>query len=945
MKVHHSKACGAVRAGLASMVIVTGGQAADMVQNVTLAVPAIIDPIDSNAAIARDVTRTATNATDKTELEALQGFKVIQNFSAAGNLSLDNDYILNATDAPSTPDFRLKYGATVANKSFQISGNSGFSTSPGSSLRIESADGNASAELRIEAGSWDEELFIFTPGEVAALGFTLSGPFERLIEDSATVRYFDAADQVLSEQVITSGTAVAAYTGHHASSGPLIRYAVISFTGDNATPVAILALDDIGFAPDASLVPTALKWRVGNGAWTAGGALNWQPLGGGAPTAYSEGTAVTFDDSASGVSPIAIELTGTLSPSAVTVDSTKDYIFLGGEIGGGGALSKLGTGTLTIRNENALAGPTLLTDGTLQLENSLGLKGSTVTLGGGPLVFDSSVSGGAFALGGLAGPTGFDLVLATNAATPAPVTLTVGANNANTVFSGALGGGGLLIKDGSGSLTLSGFNSHSGGTTLTGNGFLRITNPDAVGTGPLLLQSSQTSFPVTFELNGGFNFAHPITIDSNSGREFISATGGAGILSGPITVTGESSNMIVFSGDGGAGNPLTISGGIDAPNYFGTFSFRGGGGGLLSSELKAPQAAMELTQNANNIVWTISSTGNDWTVTRFISGAGASVGGVNQGFSGGRIVLGTENALPTAVRVLWASNNGNITGFDQTVAGLDKPGVYPNEETVPHSIPVITNTSATEDATLTLAELATDYIFTGRLEDGPTNRLSLVLDSAGRIQSLTRASTYTGDTTIRNGTLSVASPNFADTSTLTINGDGVLDLPNSGSPDVVATLIIDGITMPAGTVYHSGNSNGAITGEGSISVGGGTGDYENWVALYQPGFVLTQPGDDPDGDGLTNSVEHAFGLNPTSAASASPIVSGLTSGGQFSYTRRATTGLTYKIFTSPTLAGWTQDTGATQAPGVPNSNGVQTVLVTLTSPAVDGKLFARVVAE
>ena len=87
--------------------------------------------------------------------------------------------------------------------------------------------------------------------------------------------------------------------------------------------------------------------------------------------------------------------------------------------------------------------------------------------------------------------------------------------------------------------------------------------------------------------------------------------------------------------------------------------------------------------------------------------------------------------------------------------------------------------------------------------------------------------------------------------------------------------------------------------------------------------MSTQPGDDPDRDGLTNSVEYAFGLNPTSAASASPMISGLTSGGQFSYTRRATTGKTYKIFTSPTLGMWTQDAGANQTPAVPNADGVK----------------------
>ena len=72
---------------------------------------------------------------------------------------------------------------------------------------------------------------------------------------------------------------------------------------------------------------------------------------------------------------------------------------------------------------------------------------------------------GCLFLGGLAGAAGFDLTLATNAATPGPVVLTVGGNNADTVLAGALSGSGRLIKDGGGGLTLSGFNAHSGGTT------------------------------------------------------------------------------------------------------------------------------------------------------------------------------------------------------------------------------------------------------------------------------------------------------------------------------------------------------------------------------------------------------------------------------------------------------------------------------------------------
>jgi len=47
------------------------------------------------------------------------------------------------------------------------------------------------------------------------------------------------------------------------------------------------------------------------------------------------------------------------------------------------------------------------------------------------------------------------------------VILNVGANNANTTYSGTLSGPGGLVKNGTGTLYLSGSNTYSGGTTLS----------------------------------------------------------------------------------------------------------------------------------------------------------------------------------------------------------------------------------------------------------------------------------------------------------------------------------------------------------------------------------------------------------------------------------------------------------------------------------------------
>ncbi len=128
-------------------------------------------------------------------------------------------------------------------------------------------------------------------------------------------------------------------------------------------------------------------------------------------------------------------------------------------------LAKLGTNTLTLTAANTFTGPATVSGGTLNLSNALALLNNTLTLAGGSVAFDSSVSPNAFTIGGLAGTS--NLALQNNAASPAAVALTVGGNNANTTYSGVLTGSGSLTKVGNGTLTLSGNNSYSGLTTIT----------------------------------------------------------------------------------------------------------------------------------------------------------------------------------------------------------------------------------------------------------------------------------------------------------------------------------------------------------------------------------------------------------------------------------------------------------------------------------------------
>jgi autotransporter-associated beta strand protein len=122
-------------------------------------------------------------------------------------------------------------------------------------------------------------------------------------------------------------------------------------------------------------------------------------------------------------------------------------------------------------------------------------------------------------------------------------------------------------------------------------------------------------------------------------------------------------------------------------------------------------------------------------------------------------------------------------------------------------------------------------------------------------------------------------------------------------------------------------------------------DYASWAAAYAP---LGLPTADDDSDGMTNREEYAFGLHPKSSTSVNVITTPLSkTTGMFSYVRRkpSLTGLTFKVWTSPNLTAWTEDTAAVQTPVDAGDN--QTVSVTLsgTKPLTAPKLFVRITAQ
>ncbi len=151
-----------------------------------------------------------------------------------------------------------------------------------------------------------------------------------------------------------------------------------------------------------------------------------------------------------------------------------------------GGLSKVGSGTLTLSASNGYTGTTLVSGGTLLLANSAAFRMSTFdTSGTGTLSFGTLTSA---TFGGL---QGFGNLTLENAPKKA-LSLSVGADNASTTFSGDLSGNGSLTKLGAGTLILSGSDSYSGGTDVMA-GTLEVTNSDALLEGSSLTVGANAS--------------------------------------------------------------------------------------------------------------------------------------------------------------------------------------------------------------------------------------------------------------------------------------------------------------------------------------------------------------------------------------------------------------------------------------------------------------------
>jgi autotransporter-associated beta strand protein len=537
-----------------------------------------------------------------------------------------------------------------------------------------------------------------------ASGATLSG--EITTTNSLTL----AADAILSVNLSTPGSLTADTID--ATASPI----KILFTAAPTNGVEVLVLNSVngisGLAANfqavgsrggtffltngntqlifvASATPASLTWRGNHPTnptfWDTITTTNWD--NGGSPDLFYAGDNVLFDNSASNFT---VAIQSTVVPASVTVDNTTDYTFTGA-LGGGGTVTKAGTGTLFFNNNNSYTGPTVITNGVVSIQTSTALgtsaSGTTISDAGSLDINTAAVGANTVNLGGevltISG-TGFggQGAIVNNSAVLAPQLNAV----QQIVMAGNSSIGGTArwdMRGGGNALDMAGFNlTKVGGNQITLVG-TTVNNP-----GSMVVNGGILSLEIAANLNG--SAANTITVNNGGTLNFyqctanpawslvlnpssvFSATSGSGAQNhwiGPVTLNG----VATLNANGGhiyidgviAGVGSIVKEGASGSTLTASNSYSGNttvNAGILNLAVASLANGSTITI-ASNAVLNLDFVGTNVVAALVLDGV-SQPSGVYDSVSGAPFITGT-GALQVGVNAptLNVSQSGNNLNF------------------------------------------------------------------------------------------------------------------------------------------------------------------------------------------------------------------------------------------------------------------------------------------
>ena len=591
----------------------------------------------------------------------------------------------------------------------------------------------------------------------------------------------------------------------------------------------------------------------------------------------------------------------------------------------------LNGGTVTLNGGSNASYPALAIKGTLTVG---GTAASTINVGTGTNNFINI---------GPSGTAGTLIVNVADATASTATDLTINSvlqNNWNA--AGTVQVASVLQKTGLGTLNLApagGGNTFTGGLTVS-NGLVLLTGTNlgnsVAGAGTLTIDTDATARAMSHNsLGQGTGTLSPLFVNGGTfeGAEYnhintITMTGGSIAQRSGITVV-DGLDMKVYS----AVNPsITTNASATQANI--SLKISNSSAGPLTANVADGAAATDLSISA--VIAGSQSVIKAGAGTLNLTGANTYAGGttVNQG----TLTVGTGGTLGATTGALAVGNNNTVAAGTATVLNL-ATAVDTTVGSLSGSIAIPTPASPANSATINVATgrtLTINQTVAGTFEGVIAGDGGVTLGaSSTNTLTLTGNNTYTGATSVAAGTLALVGGSQA--SPITVSSGASLSF-TIGSP----TTSTSSFNLTSGTIKISGTptlpSYTLITTSTGIS---GTPALDTPIAGYSLvksgntlkletpygtwlnstfANALTQTGleDDPDGDGIKNLLEFAFGTDPTVNSTASVSFSPSVVPGQpileedagvwYAVFARRTdyvaAGLTYTVEFSSALSSW-----------------------------------------
>ncbi|WP_284266168.1 autotransporter outer membrane beta-barrel domain-containing protein [Bradyrhizobium iriomotense] len=634
--------------------------------------------------------------------------------------------------------------------------------------------------------------------------------------------------------------------------GGFVPPATASFGASNTTSLVISSASVGGWTFNAGA--SNYTFYVGNTLNFTGAGIS---VNGGSATINNYGAVNFLNGSTAGSATInnngELVFFGSSTAGNATINNTTDLQFVDNSTAGNATINNSNVGSILTFFNSSSAGSATITNNYIVRFRDNSTAGNAAIINNGGASVDFSLTTGLngdnkISAGSIAGAGSYNL---------GANELTVGSNNASTEVSGAIwGAGGSLVKVGTGTLTLSGTNSYTGGTTING-GTLQLGSADGVGSivgtvnvgssGAFDVVNADTSGITTITNSGLLNFRNTSTAGSatitNNYYLYVwdtSTAGSAAItnnrflgfynLSSAGSATITNSSMLTFNDTSTAGSAAITNNG--SMSFYDTST---AGSATITNNTNlffngASTAGNATITNDNNLQFFNSSTAGHAAITN------TSTLEFNDTSTAGSATFANSFRIfffgaSTAGSAVITNNTGGTTSFqDNSTAG--------NAQLINNAANAVFDFSGSSgpngDHKLSAGSIAGDGTFSlganeltvggnnlstavsGVIADGGASGGtggSLVKTGTGTL-TLSGTNTYTGGTTFAGGTVSVSS--------------------DANLGDLAGSLTFNG-----GTLQITGTTFGATTRSINWGAAGGTFDIAAAANNFTVGQVLS----------------------------------------------------------------------------------------------------------